>query len=119
MKVYFLVMNSKRCIILKWPDHTLADFLYAAVNSRLNSMKPALAKKTLSYRTIKAVDIDRLKSDLMHDSDLHCTDLDELVCSYNNALSAAIDRYIPLLTRTIIVNRPRVLWVDDSVSYKS
>ena len=59
--------------------HFISD--HAVVNCSLNSVKPSLSKKSITYRKIKAIDITAFKenlisSELMQDSVANSADLD-------------------------------------------
>ena len=73
--------------------------------------KPPLPVWKVSYRKLQSVNLvslndheDLATSELSQNPS---DDLQDLVLSYNNTLMAALDRHVPLMTRTI-VQRPRV-----------
>ncbi|KAL9957977.1 hypothetical protein ACROYT_G034937 [Oculina patagonica] len=91
---------------------------HASVLCHLHSIKPSFSARSLSFRKLKSVNVETLNDDLAK-SDL-CKnppdDLDELVVSYNKTLTAALDKYAPVKTRTIVV-RPRVPWYTEEIRH--
>ena len=82
----------------------------------MNSVKPSLSVKTVSYRKYKAINIQDFQSDLAK-SNLctnHTNSLDELVSCYDETLKATLDKHAPLLTKTVVV-RPRVPWFNEEI----
>ena len=83
-----------------FPDH-FPVFL------KLNLKKPALPKKSVTFRRLKKVDPvvlnNRIQSCSFFSCDLPSTNLDELVSNYNTQLSAVVDGVTPLQTKTITI----------------
>ena len=78
---------------------------HALVLRHLHIIKPSFATRTLPYRKIKSVNADSLNGDLAK-SEL-CkhppNDLEELVLSYNETLTAVLDKYAPIKARKVVV----------------
>ena len=89
---------------------------HAVVTCRLNSMKPPVPMKTVTYRKLKAVDIGELRRDLINSrlADRTPVDLDDLVHAYDDTLASLTERYAPLSTRTF-TNRPHMPWFNDDI----
>ena len=67
---------------------------------RLNVTQPMLSVKKISYRKIKAIDINAFKEDLKQ-SALCCEEpreLDDLVSCYNSVCSDLLDKHAPIIT---------------------
>ena len=95
-------------------DSYISD--HGVVLFKLNSVKPSLSVKTVSYRKYKAINIQDFQSDLAK-SNLctnHTNSLDELVSCYDETLKATLDKHAPLLTKTVVV-RPRVPWFNEEI----
>ena len=97
-------------------DRFISD--HAAVLCQLDSVKPCTAFKEISYRQLKAIDMDALRADLTT-SEL-CTnvstDLDMMVSCYNSTPSSLLDKYAPLRTKSV-ANRKRVPWINHKTSF--
>ena len=115
-----LVITRKMENIIACPPcicHYFSD--HAAVHCDININKPAFRAKKISYRKVKAVDMDCLKRDLaltdLYKSGQHtplsASDLDMLVCDYNVSLSSIMDRHAPLKTKSVRA-RPQVPWYN-------
>ena len=112
------LMISRKCksVIDGSPrvDRLFSD--HFSVVCGLQTPKPAVSVKKHTYRNLKSVNIDQLRSDLM-DSELCVnppSDLENLVSCYNTTLSDTLDRYAPLKTRVVSV-RPRLPWFDEDI----
>lgn len=96
------------------PDRYLSDHL--SVFCCLQSEKPSLTSKSVSYRKWKSVSMETVNNELA-ESEL-CqnppNDLKELVACYNKTLEVTLDKYAPLITKTIM-ERPRVPWFTDEI----
>ena len=79
--------------------------------------KPAFSVKEVSYSKVKAIDINAFRKDLQQ-SDLLCCEapreLDDLVSCYNFIFSGLLDKYAPIVKKTITV-RPREPWFNDTI----
>ena len=78
--------------------------------------KPTLPTKLISYRKIKAIDLQVLFEEmsttkLCQDSPNKLNDLAEC---YNLTLASIIDRHAPLLTKTLTI-RPLVAWFNNDI----
>ena len=89
---------------------------HAVVTCWLNSIKPPVPMKTVTYRKLQAVDIGELRRDLINSrlADRTPVDLDELVHAYDDTLASFTERHAPLRTRTF-TNRPRMPWYNDDI----
>ena len=89
---------------------------HAVITCRLNSIKPPVPMKTVTYRKLKAVNIGELRRDLINSrlADRTSVDLDELVHAYDDTLASLTERHAPLRTRTF-TNRPRMPWFNDDI----
>ena len=83
--------------------------------------RPTIEKKTISYRDIKGIDLDKFKVDLQLSplglKDLQNegeNDLDQLVLLYRDTISALLDKHAPLKSRSLVV-RPKLPWFNGSV----
>ena len=96
------------------PDRYLSD--HTTILFELITSKPSLSRKTVSYRSIKSVNIEELTKDLI--TSKLCLDtptqLDSLVSCYNNTISTLLDRHAPMKTRTVAV-RPMVPWYNEKI----
>ena len=93
-------------------DRYLSD--HASVLCTLNSPKPGHVVKEISYRKLKSIDFDSLRSDL-EKSELRTRDfsnLCELTSSYNSTLLSLLDKHAPPLKKTVI-SRQRVPWFNS------
>lgn len=79
--------------------------------------KPAFSVKEVSYRKVKAIDINAFRKDLQQ-SDLLCCEapreLDDLVSCYNSICSGPLDKYAPIVKKTITA-RPRAPRFNDTI----
>ena len=89
---------------------------HAVVTCGLNSIKPPVPMKTVTYRKLQAVDIGELRRDLINSrfADRFPVDLDELVHAYDDTLASLTERHAPLRTRTF-TNRPRMPRFNDDI----
>ena len=77
-----------------------------AVFSRLFAPKPSPISKTVNCRKLKDIDHDSLSEDL---SSVTCPtdDLDNMLHTYNNDLTTALDKHAPVSQKKIII-RPKL-----------
>ena len=82
----------------------------------LKSLKPGHVVKEISYRKLKSIDFDSLRSDL--EKSKLCTrdfsNLCELTSSYNSTLSSLLEKHAPPLKKTVI-SRQRVPWFNSDI----
>jgi hypothetical protein len=101
--------------------HFFSD--HATVHCDINTTKPMSKVKKISYRKVKAVNIDSLKSDpalfeLCESGQApieSCNDLDILVHNYNHSLGNIMHRHAPLKTN-IVRDRVRVPWYNADIA---
>ena len=86
-----------------------------AVFSRLFAPKPSPISKTVNCRKLKDIDHDSLSEDL---SSVTCPtdDLDNLLHTYNNDLTTALDKHAPVSQKKIII-RPNTQWYHSQIRH--
>ena len=86
------------------------------MHSEPGSLKPGHVVKEISYRKLKSIDFDPLRSDL--EKSKLCTrdfsNLCELTSSYNSTLSSLLEKHAPPLKKTVI-SRQRVTWFNSDI----
>jgi hypothetical protein len=87
-----------------------------AVGFTTTLVKPAPMQKTVSFRKLRAIDVEAFKHDIAKSSMLQTTqgDVDELVTAFTKGLSSLIDKHAPRRTRTI-TERPDCPWYTDEL----
>lgn len=77
--------------------------------------KPQPRKKVLSSRNLKGINMEAFKNDIL-DSNLfdENTDLEAIICQYENILSSTLDLHAPIKQRTIVI-RPKAPWHTDEI----
>ena len=82
----------------------------------LKSLKPGHVVKEISYRKLKSIDFDSLRSDL--EKSKLCTrdfsNLCELTSSSNSTFSSLLEKHAPPLKKTVI-SRQRVPWFNSDI----
>ena len=95
-------------------DRFLSD--HGAVHFTINSNRPDITVKTVSYRKLKSIDMNAFQLDITV-SDL-CLDPpdnpEDLAMCYNNTLKKILDDHALVVTCTTI-NRPRVPWITEEI----
>ena len=98
-----------------WPQGSMISD-HIPVMCHLNSHKPPLPSKVISFRRLSAIDIDILKSDIAG-SEL-CKnvpkDLTELASLYDVTLTDVLNKHAPVITKKVVI-RPYVPWYTDRV----
>ena len=98
-----------------WPHVSLVSD-HIPVMCCLNSLKPPLPSKTISFRRLSSIDVDILRSDIA-ESEL-CKkiprNLTDLATLYDVTLTNVLDKHANVITK-IIVLRPQVPWYTDKV----
>lgn len=89
---------------------------HLAVIFHVKMRKPRAPKKQVSYRKLKDINVSDFVSDIQLCPPLSTIDgsLEELVCAYNENLSAIVDKHAPLCTK-VITMRPNAPWFTDEV----
>ena len=87
-------------------DH---NFIHSTVDVR----KEALPKKTLTYRSLKGIDIKDLAKDIIGALDDFEGDVKQLVDNYNN-IRKCLDAHAPVKTK-VVKTIHRHLWFDDKI----
>ena len=119
-----LVITRKTENIIPFPPRSCSYFSdHTSVHFDIAIKKPPLQTKSISYRKIKAVDIDCFKHELA--SSVLCyneprehsvpEDLDRLVNTYNTTLTSMIDKHAPLTTKTVKA-RSQVPWYNHDIA---
>ena len=87
-----------------------------AVSFMTTLTKPALIQKTVSFRKLRAIDIEAFKQDIMISPNLCSTSgtVEDLVRAYSEGLSSLIDKHVPIHTKTI-TQRPNCHWYSDEL----
>lgn len=82
----------------------------------INTSKPHLSRKQVSFRKTKAIDTTTFMEDLS--ASQLCQDPpsepDKLVDCYNTTLAELLDRHAPLKTKIVTV-RPQVPWYTEEI----
>lgn len=89
-----------------------------AVHFTINSNRPDITVKTVSYRKLKSIDMNAFQLAIA-DSNL-CLDPpdnpEDLAMGYNNTSKKILDDHAPLVTLTrTTINRPRVPWITEEI----
>ena len=96
------------------PDSYFSD--HCSVLFLINTSKPQLSRKEVSFRKIKAIDTTAFMEDLS--ASRLCLDPpsepDKLVDCYNTTLAELLDQYAPLKTKSVTVG-PQVPWYSDEI----
>ena len=103
-------------------DLGLIDYLgkmsrdHFAVKFTAGIIRPAPIHKTVSFRKLRAIDVDTFKRDITDSTILHPFNgsVDELANAYNNGLHSLVDKRAPLCTK-IIVLRPPCPWHSNQL----
>ncbi len=82
----------------------------------LNSYKPPLPSKLISFRKLSAIDVNRLKLDIAVGELCKHTPstLTELALLYDAMLSDILEKHAPVVTKQVVLH-PQVLWYTDGV----
>ena len=96
-------------------DILLSD--HFSVRFTLPTSKPPLPKRELTYRRIKAIDIDSFASDIASSRlfSLDSENPDLLADTYNAVLRELLDKHAPVKTKTITVH-PTAPWYGDDIA---
>ena len=86
------------------------------VTFNLDMAKPPLPTKELTYRRLKAIDMDAFTSDIKHSRlfSLETEDVDELADAYNAVLSEVLDKHAPEKKKTVTIH-PVAPWYNDDI----
>lgn len=87
-----------------------------AVGFTTTLTKPAPVQKTVSFRRLRAIDVEAFKQDIKSSYVLSPTEgtVDSLVDAYNEGLKVLIDKHAPARVKTII-QRPNCPWYTDEL----
>ena len=76
---------------------------------KLNIKKPDCNNKTITFRNLKTLDINKLKNDLhisfAESTDALTFDIDQLASNFDRVVSRCIDSHAPIITKTIHVKQ--------------
>ena len=87
-----------------------------AVIGQINFSRPKQPKRTILYRKLGDIDLERFKQDIRKSSLIlaQSESAADLVDQYNNILRALLDQHAPVRTKVVTV-RPRVPWYTDEL----
>ena len=87
-----------------------------AVSFMTTLTKPTPIQKTVSFRKLRAIDIEAFKQDIMISPILCSTSgtVEDLVKAYSEGLSLLVDKHAPIQTKTI-TQRPNCPWYSDEL----
>jgi hypothetical protein len=88
-----------------------------SIHFTLDTQKPALPRKQITFRSYKKLDLDALKSDILESSLVEnpAILLDDLQKQYVITLKSLIDKHAPVKTKIITV-RPLTLWYSEEIN---
>ena len=96
-------MSEKLVHGLPQIDRYISD--HAAILCWLSSYKPDLSVQSITYRKLKSIEMNQMKSDLkdsdmcavnhLYVEDVSGTDLNAMVLKYNATLSSVLEHYAP------------------------
>ena len=87
-----------------------------AVLFTLSSPSPGLPKQTVSYRSWRSVDHDKLRKDIGDAfSNFTCSDVESAVHHYNEVLQNIVDKHAPEKTRVVTI-RPEAPWYNSKLA---
>ncbi|XP_028394508.1 uncharacterized protein LOC114518705 [Dendronephthya gigantea] len=120
-----LIITRKMESLIRSPPRSCHYFSdHAAIHSSLHLGRPVSQVKRVTYRKIKAVNLQCPKQDFVL-SDLckreHAKpltsyeDLEKLVCNYNIVLRNITDSHAPLKTK-VVRSRPQVPWYNQDIA---
>ena len=94
---------------------------HSFVQCHLSCQKPTLERKTISFRQLGKIDLNKFKSDLRlspigseESQNKDERNLDDFVKLYHENLTTLLDKHAPLKTKSVEV-RPNVPWFDSSL----
>ncbi len=98
-----LLIKRNSSILL---EHTVDSWI--SDHATILLRKPECLKKTVKYRKLRNIDIDKLKSDIKKVSDkaLNIVNLVALLDHYNNELNRIIDNHAPMQENVISLRNP-------------
>ncbi len=110
-----LLITRNSSILL---EHTVDSWIsdHATILFTLNLRKPECLKKTVKFRKLSNIDIDKLKSDIKKVSDkgLNIDNLVALLDHYNNELNRIIDNHAPMQEHGISLRKPTP-WKSENI----
>ena len=87
-----------------------------AVLFTLSSPSPGLPKQTVSYRSWRSVDHDKLRKDIGDAfSNFTCSDVESALHHYNEVLQNIVDTHAPEKTRVVTI-RPEASWYNSKLA---
>ena len=89
-------------------DHNMITFL-------INTEKPEIQRKVVSYRKIKDIDMNIFKQNVSHS--LNISDIMDVTTAaeeYDKTMRVILDEAAPIITKTLTV-RPQVPWFSDEL----
>ena len=100
-------------------DIDVTDILMSdhyAVSFTLPTSKPPLPRKELTYRRLKAIDMEAFACDISESRllSLQTSDPDELAEAYNSVLAELLNKHAPQKTKTVTVHPPAP-WYNEEI----
>lgn len=96
-------------------DPVISD--HSAIQLQLTLRKPQFMKKTLTFRNLRSLNCDALKTDISSSSlirDCDNVDVNTLVDKYDKILRQIIDSHAPVKHRTVTL-RPKAPWYTSEI----
>ena len=86
------------------------------MKSTAGMIRHAPIHKAVSFRKLRAIDVDTFKQDITDSTILHPFNgsVDELANAYNNGLHSLVDKHAPLFTKRIVL-RPSCPWYSNQL----
>ena len=100
---------------VKVMDPVISD--HYAVHCDLLMKKPQFAKKVVSFRKLRSIDIDSFCENIKNSPLLQqqAPDLETLVNQYDNVLKSLLDKHAPVMQRRVTI-RPSAPWYTQEVA---
>ena len=116
-----IITRNSRDLVVDVPQATNCISDHSFVQCHLSCQKPTLERKTISFRQLRKIDLDKFKSDLRLSpigseelQNKNERNLDDFVKLYHENLTALLDKHAPLKTKSVEV-RPKLPWFDSSL----
>ena len=100
---------------IKVRDTDISDHYW--VECTLQGPKPKTVRKEVTYRKIKAIEVESFKDDIMSSSLSHpesFTSTDEAVTTYNRVLTGLLDKHAPAVTKKVTIH-PEAPWFNEEI----
>ena len=95
-------------------DQGISDHFVVKFN--ILDKKPSPVEKTVSYRDIKSIDLDKFKADIKNLPLLNQTSqsLSDIVTQYDHGLHSVLETHAPVVTKTYTI-RPNTKWYNSNL----